>query len=182
MEGIEIVDMFNKKDNELVRLNVGCGHQNLPGYINLDLVHDTADIKADFFDYGKTCGEIYDEVLVSHFLEHVAIARIQTCLATILMCLKPGGVINAVVPDFDYIADCWVRYKEDWKKIELNQFVFGGQTNAGDFHVSAWNNTILAKELIDAGFENVWTALSWDHNQRTVIGGGYKPKKEDQDG
>jgi hypothetical protein len=178
MEFMEKMDTFNKQDNDKLRLNVGCGVTNLPGYVNLDMIHDTADIKEDFFIYGRTCGSIYDEVLMSHFIEHVPIQKVQECLGIVMGCLKPGGKISIVAPDFDYIADCWIRYRDDWRRLELNHFIFGGQSNQGDFHVSAWNNKILAKQLLDAGFENVWTVLGWDHNQRTVLGGGDKPKED----
>jgi len=178
MEFMEKMDTFNKQDNDKLRLNVGCGITNLQGYVNLDMVQETADIKADFFDYSRQCGPIYDEVLMSHFIEHITIKRVKECLVLAKGCLKPGGKISIVVPDFDYIADCWVRYKDDWKRLELNHFVFGGQSNPGDFHVSAWNVKILAKELLDAGFTEVWTVLGWDHNQRTVLGGGVKPLEE----
>jgi hypothetical protein len=93
--------------------------------------------------------------------------------------LKPGGMISLIVPDFDYVAECWVKYKDYWKWLDLHDRVYGLQTHEGEFHRSAWNKEHLGLTLSSIGFIDVWTAYGWDHDGRTVMAGGTKPPKED---
>lgn len=89
-----------------MKLNLGCGHKYLEGYINVDapleeLCYD--DIKADVhsriedLDYPEnSVDEILMEAAFEHFPRHVAIVQLRKFYKW----LKPGGEITVDVPDF----------------------------------------------------------------------------------
>lgn len=179
MEFFHSYDTFKKSEDGKKRLNIGCGDYPQKGYVNLDIHNSKADIKEDFFVFAENGHENeFDEVLASHLLEHIARPRTLEFLEKCLRILKPGCSISIVVPDFDYIAECWTKYQETWKWIDLHNRVYGLQTHEGEYHRSAWNKNKLARALLSVGFVEVWTAYGWDHDQRTILAGAKKPLQE----
>lgn len=84
---------------ELNKLNIGCGNNILPGWINLDIsalpgvdiVHDVEKLPFPFFD------EQFDEILCQDILEHVEYVPI---LRDIYRIMKKGGALAIRVPHF----------------------------------------------------------------------------------
>ena len=82
------------------RLNLGCGHDYKPGWVNLDrdprcgadVAHDLDDLPYPFAD-----GE-FEYVYASHVLEHVE--DLFATLAEIERVLEPGGTLHVRVPHF----------------------------------------------------------------------------------
>lgn len=93
------------ESKDLVKLNVGCGGQVLPGYINLDKVdYPHTHIKYDLEDgvqmYFKT-GEIvpdnyFDRILISHTFEHVT--NILQMMTELWRVAKPGCSCVVITP------------------------------------------------------------------------------------
>ncbi len=81
------------------RLNLGCGHEILDGYINLDraalegvdVVHDLAQLPLPFPN------QEFDEILCNNILEHVQYIDVLRELHRIM---KPGGRLKICVPHF----------------------------------------------------------------------------------
>lgn len=80
-----------------VRLNVGCGHKLLEGYINVDLV-PSADVEADVRQLPFE-DDSADELLAVHVLEHLYRWDALDALREWRRVLKPGGLIAIEVPD-----------------------------------------------------------------------------------
>ncbi len=83
-----------------VRLNVGCGSQPTPGWVNFDMFVSN---EVDCWDCGQglpfadaSVRAVYSEHAFEHFDADVAAPAF---LAECFRCLKPGGVLRLVVPD-----------------------------------------------------------------------------------
>jgi len=83
------------------KLNIGCGHNILPGYTNLDRSHDVgADIIFDL----EHCGgrrlpfpdDHFDEILASHIIEHIR--NILPLMQELHRVAKPGAYLILRTP------------------------------------------------------------------------------------
>lgn len=83
-----------------MKLNLGCGADRKPGWINIDGDRTTA---ADMFhDLSKGLpfgNDTADFIYAEHFLEHLSRADGVRFLAECRRVLKPGGVIRISMPD-----------------------------------------------------------------------------------
>ncbi len=98
-----------------LKVNVGCGNEPFPGWINLDLDPATpADILWDLTDGllfpDDSCAFIYSE----HFLEHIPVQQGVRFLSECRRSLQPGGIVRIGVP---CVQDVVRQYYENiWPK------------------------------------------------------------------
>jgi hypothetical protein len=137
-----------------VKLNVGCGHIPLDGYLNVDSrelpsVDVVADVASLPFDDG-TLQEIYS----SHLLEHFPVEQLnRVVLPHWLTKLRPGAILSAIVPDAEGMISDYVSGQMTFE--ELREVTFGLQEYNGDFHFNMFNKNSLKALLERAGFSNV---------------------------
>jgi len=140
--------------NQTLRLNVGCGHIPLEGYLNVDgrdlpgvdLVSDVAAIPLD----AGSVAEIFSSHLLEHFpLEHLK----RVVLPHWQGLLRPGGLFRAIVPDAEGMIGDYVAKHMSFD--DLREVTFGLQEYEGDFHFNMFSRDGLTKLVEDAGFENV---------------------------
>ena len=81
-----------------IKLNIGAGGSNLPGFIPLDIQTGTDATKR--LPYAD---ESVDEVYASHVLEHIHHSKTLETLKEWVRVLKPGGRIRVAVPNFDRV-------------------------------------------------------------------------------
>lgn len=110
-----------------MKLNLASHGNNLPDCINIDFYHPSADLKADV-----SCLPFEDEsvdwIIAFHILEHFRAGDYEPHLAnqvnksTVLevlkewkRVLKPGGILELKVPDFEKIAWLWF-YNQPWSR------------------------------------------------------------------
>jgi SAM-dependent methyltransferase len=80
-----------------VRVNAGCGRMILPGYYNVDRRRHDGAIEGSLVNGGLPFPDGgVDFVLARHVLEHVV--DFGDALEEIRRVLKPGGILEAVVP------------------------------------------------------------------------------------
>lgn len=87
------------------RLNVGCGHNVLPGWLNVDLEggrHGTTYMNA-LRPYPLPENSI-DAVLCEHMIEHIPSESAHYLLNQCFRVLKPGSAIRVITPDLEGIA------------------------------------------------------------------------------
>lgn len=81
------------------KLNVACGFEYLPDYINID---NDYRVKADIYrnlEQGLPFDDSsIDEVFSKHTLEHVSPDKIHWVMAEIYRVLKNGGRLKVIVP------------------------------------------------------------------------------------
>lgn len=137
-----------------LRVNLGCGHASLPGYVNvnnrdLPSVDVVADVYALPFEDG-TVAEFYS----SHFIEHFPLEEFRRRLLPALRSkLAPGGIFRAVVADVDAMMRAYVA--GDYPFDDVREVVYGCQNPGGDFHYNMFTPSSLTELLTAGGFSAV---------------------------
>lgn len=147
-------DKVEHARKEGLRLNLGCGHVPLDGYVNVDMrdlpgVDVVARVDALPFEPGEV-----SEIFSSHVLEHFTQTEFERKLLPYWVgLLAPGGMFRAIVPDAAAMirAASEGRYPfDDFRKV-----FFGGQDYDGDFHFNMFCAESLGDELRRAGLTQV---------------------------
>ena len=139
---------------EGLRLNLGCGHIPLDGYINVDMrelpgVDLVARVDALPFERGEVA-EIFSAHVLEHFTKQELERRLLPYWAGLL---KPGGTFRAVVPDAKAMIQRAARGEYDFE--DFRQVFFGAQDYDGDFHLNMFTAESIAAALRGAGLEAV---------------------------
>ena len=137
-----------------LRLNLGCGHIPLAGYLNVDRrALPGVDIVAEVDDLPFGPAEV-DEILSSHLLEHFPQEQLNRQLLPYLIgLLRPGGEFRAVVPDAQAMIQNYANGSYPFGS--LREVTFGAQDYKGDFHYNMFTPQSLAEVLQASGLRNV---------------------------
>ncbi|HQF93425.1 MAG TPA: hypothetical protein PLS46_04640 [Microthrixaceae bacterium] len=137
-----------------LRLNLGCGHQPLPDYLNVDMrALPDVDVVATVDDLPFEAGEL-DEIFSAHVVEHFPQAQLERSLLPYWFgMLRPGGTFRAVVPDAGAMLTGYAAGQISFD--DLREVTFGGQEYEGDFHFNFYTTESLAELLTAAGFDDV---------------------------
>jgi predicted SAM-dependent methyltransferase len=82
-----------------VQLHLGCGWNQLEGWINIDLVGGKTDLVWDLRKALPFEPSSVDAVFLEHVFEHMTYSETLTVLGHIRKVLKPGGALRVGVPD-----------------------------------------------------------------------------------
>lgn len=137
-----------------IRLNLGCGHVPLPGYLNVDRrALPGVDVVAEVDQLPFAKGEVA-EICSAHLLEHFPLEQLRRELLPYwVSLLRADGVFRAIVPDGANMARAYVS--EEYSFESLRQVTFGGQDYDGDFHYNMFSVESLSQVLRDAGFTRI---------------------------
>jgi len=153
--------------DRVVRVHIGCGPVNAPGFINVDAqpyphVHVVTERieELSFLDDGTA-----DLIYASHVVEHIPGAELARVLEGFRRKLKPGGVLRLSVPDFDGLLAIYTDNDRDIAVIANP--LMGGQRSRFDFHCSVFTRRSLTALLTAAGFRNVrdWRPEAVRHHE-----------------
>lgn len=135
-----------------IRLNIGAGDTVIPGFTAIDRKFGTEAYPLDYPDNSV------DEIRCVHMLEHLSYKEVPEALQEWHRVLKPGGRLRVSVPDVESV----VKLRDSDPHWAF--YLMGGQTDANDFHKSAWDETRLQGYLELHGFGNVqrWTSQNTD--------------------
>jgi predicted SAM-dependent methyltransferase len=171
-----------------VRLNLGCGSDIRPGYVNVDKfpAHEGV-VQADFplLPFPENHA---DEALLSHVLEHFGYKEGETLCREIHRVLKPGGVAQIEVPD---IAWCMAQflgapemngytdpqgdYSTHHKWGLWAQAIWGDQHHDGLYHKWGYTAHRLLHLLTYCGFAPVEISFVHSHGVQCLSAKAAKP-------
>lgn len=129
-----------------VKLNVGGGELQIPGYVNIDRKVGTEAYPLDWPDDNA------DEIRASHVLEHFGHRQTIDVLTDWVRALRPGGVLKVAVPDFD---KCVSLYTNPQDNSPVEGYILGSQVDENDFHKAVFNKRKLWAALRKAGLIDV---------------------------
>ncbi len=151
--------------NDGLRLNLGCGHIALDGYLNVDRrALPGVDIVAEVDQLPFAQGEL-SEIFSAHLLEHFPQEQLRRALLPYYFgLLKHGGRFAAVVPD----AEAMLREYANgtYPYASLREVLYGGQDYDGDFHFNMFTPASMSDYLREAGFVDVQVLASGRQNGR----------------
>lgn len=160
------------------KLHVGCGDQDLPGYIGCDLrALEHVQLACRAWEVSNHCQALV-EIYSRHMLEHLTFAEARLTLRDWFKALAPGGAVRIEVPNLQFALRQWERAHWDSAALD-NKFsdarwgfagLFGWQRECDpqasdynqaywDVHKSGYNAVSLRFFLEEAGFRSVETRL-----------------------
>lgn len=145
------------------RLNLGCGYDVRPGFLNVDL-HERhgPDLVADVTSLGMLPSGEFTEIVAQDVLEHVERHKVHVALTEWARLLAPGGVIHVRVPSLELIfrmlAQPQNRSADEAAKII--HLMYGTQAYTGDYHLAGFTASVLEKHLNDVGLQICWSDIA----------------------
>jgi glycosyltransferase involved in cell wall biosynthesis len=143
-------DKIEKVRLSEIRINMGCGHIALDGYINID-ARDLpgVDIITDAGNLPFAENEL-DEIFSAHLLEHFPQEKLKRELLPYWAgLLRKGGIFRAVVPDAESMMRAYVKGNYPYE--HLREVFFGAQDYSGDFHYNMFVKDQLNNLFNDVG-------------------------------
>lgn len=148
------------------RLHLGCGRRHIPGFFHVDVLPAPhVDLVSRVERLPDFADGTVDLIYASHLLEHFSRSEYRAVLREWCRVLAPGGVLRLAVPDF---AACAKLYYEQGLQDGLTGLVgliVGGQRDQYDYHKMVFDEPLLTRELLAAGFTSVrrWDWRTTEH-------------------
>src|SRR5262245_8445500 len=136
------------------RLNLGCGYDHRPGYLNVDnLARHEPDLLADVRDLSALPSDWFDEVLAHDVLEHLPRAATAPAIREWTRVLREGGTLSLRVPSFLHLAEVLLcgDYQSPGFHAGIIQCAHGTQAYDGDFHFTSFTPLLLQQALNGVG-------------------------------
>ena len=138
-----------------LKLHLGSGGNNLPGWINIDLAGARADVAWDLRRPLPFADRSANAVFLEHVLEHMTVAEGMAVLRHAFRVLAPGGIIRVGVPDAGLYARSYVGGDgaiDELRPGRPTRMLALGEVFQEHGHVSAWDGETLALVVDAVGF------------------------------
>jgi ubiquinone/menaquinone biosynthesis C-methylase UbiE len=142
-----------------MKLEIGPGDNPMPGeWETIGYEAKWGEQRLPFDD------NTFDEVYASHVLEHVPWYNTVIALRDVHRILKPGGLAEFWVPNFEFIVQCYLdrRCGDHWRRknqdghymnwVQGRLFTYG--PGPDNWHHAAFDSQHLTKVMQEAGFAN----------------------------
>jgi hypothetical protein len=140
------------------RLNLGCGSDIRPDYLNVDL-HNffKPDLVADIRYLEALPADYYEEIVAQDCLEHMPRCDTEPVLKGWSRLLKPGGILR--IRTTSLVDLVGLLNLEKYQSVEGHQQIiyclFAPQSREGDWHFTAFTQPLLTYYLEQAGLEKI---------------------------
>lgn len=140
--------------NKEIKLHLGCGERYIPGFIHIDVrkfphIDYVASVdKLDIFEDNSV-----DLIYACHLLEHFKRNQTEDILKEWHRVLKPGGILRLATPDFEKLAEVYLKYKD--LKLILGPLV-GRQDYPENTHYMIFDFATLSETLKKVGFKKIY--------------------------
>jgi predicted SAM-dependent methyltransferase len=159
-----------------VKLNLGCGNDIRPGYINVDKFPASPDVVQGNLPDLPFGDDSADEILLSHVLEHFGYADGEYLCREIHRVLKPTGIVDIEVPDIQWCmaqflgapelngySDPSYDYNTEHRWGLFAQAIWGDQHNDGLYHKWGYTAQRLLYLLNHIGFSAIEVKFTHSH-------------------
>jgi hypothetical protein len=137
-----------------VKLNLGCGHIPLDGYINVDIRDLPGVDVVSHVDSIPFESDSVSEIRSSHLLEHFRADTVEKILLPYwLGLLRPGGVLRTIVPDGAAMMRAYAS--GDMCFEHIREVTYGSQEYEGNLHYNMFSSSTLADVLQVCGFVEI---------------------------
>lgn len=145
--------IHNLKPVSKIKLNLGCGNDIKPGYINIDRYNNTGnvDLKADVGDLPFSDNSV-GEIFTSHVFEHIGLNDIYSVIEEWRRVLEINGKLILRLPNLEKEVRIWLDAPDEKKWFEVGR-IFGSQSHEGNNHLCGFNPASLEWFLKNFDFE-----------------------------
>ena len=151
-----------KRYNNDIRLNLGAGGVDYPGFLSVDMYDRRAHVNADITKIEFDDNSV-SEILASHVFEHLNPYHSVPILQRWQAALKPGGKLVMEMPDIERLCRKFLDEKDYVKKLGVLNAVFGsvnttdvgGPDEITSPHLFGWWPESLYHHLTQAGFTDI---------------------------
>jgi predicted SAM-dependent methyltransferase len=147
-----------------MKLDVGSGKSPIEGCVTVDLF-SAADISAPMWDIPLQSGTV-DELHCRYSMEHIPRAKVLPTLTEWKRLLKSDGEIIVTVPDFLWCCKVFIASPDTGRSMD---YIFGGQSSAGDFHKIGYTEKIMIDYCAQAGLVVVRVERNQDHYFENMV-------------
>jgi len=153
-----------------MKLNLGCGTDIKPGYINID-VRKTVEsvVVCDLTKPLPFLPASVEEIFACDILEHMSFRLIQTVLKDWFRVLQPGGKLFIQSPHLFSMCTFALSAKSVQEREKAIARFFGGQNYPENTHMTAIDEVVISHQLKEAGFSNEMEFTAGNFGNRTNI-------------
>jgi len=149
-----------------LKLHLGCGDRHIEGFVNIDIRYlPTVDVVDNIRFLRRYESGSVDLIYASHVLEHFSRWDYIAVLQRWHELLKDSGVLRIAVPDFNAIAQYYIKTR-DLKS--LRGLLYGGQDYDENYHYCCWDFKILNDDLKKAGFKSA-SFYNWRNTEHAHV-------------
>ncbi len=172
------------KVTDSLKLNLGCGYDKRPGYLNVDLNDfHSPDFVANIIEMNEFPSCHYEEIVAQDILEHILREHVRKALFEWNRLLKMDGTIfirttwvNGIIQLLELPEHRAVPVQEG-----LIHTLFGTQAYNGDYHLTGFTESLFRFYMWEAGFEiermgllhgaflEAWGRKVRDHSYRHLV-------------
>ena len=91
------------KNNDVTKLQLGCGPSPIHGWLNTDLDHNEKTVFMDAGSIYPLNNETIDYIFSEHLFEHLTFDQERTMLSECFRVLKKGGKMRIATPNLDFL-------------------------------------------------------------------------------
>lgn len=146
--------------NKNIKLNLGSGGIEVPGYLSVDKYDYRASIIMDVFDMELPDCSV-QEILASHLFEHTNPYGAMDLLRKWFKVLKPGGKLIMELPNLEELCKEFLK-GDKWAKYGVANCIYGSVNSkdgtVGEItapHLFGWWPEIMVEHLAWAGFSDI---------------------------